>query len=650
VTADPFAWTPSLDQIERARATRFMRKHGISDVAELTRRSMDDPAWFWPAVIEDLEISFFEPYEQLVDLSRGTSWARWFVGGRLNLVHHILDRHADGPGAARPAVIWEGEEGVVREWTYAELRSEASRFANALRGLGVGRGDRVGILMPMMPEAVAAFLGVQRMGAIAVPIFSGFGVDAVAARLIDAGAVALISVDGVIRKGHPVWIREVAMAASARSPSVRQVILVDRIEPITDTRTASELLWRELRKGVSTESRCESMSSEDPCLIAYTSGTTGRPKGAVHVHGGFLVKIAEEVAFQVDMCDYDRLFWLTDLGWIMGPWEIVGGLATGGAIVLYDGAPESPGPDRLWQLVERHRVSILGVSPTLIRALLRHGVDPVLRHDLSSLRILASTGEPWNPDPWKWLFDHVGKGRLPIINISGGTEVGACFLSPMPITPLRPCTLGGPALGMAMDVLDSQGRSVAPGAVGELVCRKAWPSMTRGLWNDPSRYEQTYWSAFSDCWTHGDFASIDGDGLWYLHGRSDDTLNVAGKRIGPAELESALVGHPEVAEAAAIGVPDEIKGEVVWCFVVLRPGTRADGRLRDELTARVVDGFGKSFAPAELRFVGEIPRTRNAKILRRAIRDRLLGRDPGDLSNLENPSALDEIEPLSAPR
>jgi len=361
----------------------------------------------------------------------------------------------------------------------------------------------------------------------------------------------------------------------------------------------------------------------------------------VHVHGGFLVKIAEEVAYQVDLRPGDVLHWATDLGWIMGPWEIVGALALGGTVLLFEGAPTHPGPDRLWGLVERHRVTTLGVSPTLIRALVPNGTGPVAAHDRSSLRVLASTGEPWDPSSYGWLFEQVGGGRLPIINLSGGTEVGACFLSPTPVCDLKPMTLYGPALGMAVDVWQPDGTPAAPNEVGELVCTEPWPSMTRGIWGDRDRYLETYWSRWPGVWVHGDWAVRDEDGFWFLRGRSDDTLNIAGKRIGPAEVESAMASHPAVAESAAIGMPDEVKGEQVWCFVVLKPGMAAGA---EELRRSVGDHLGKSFAPARVVVVDQLPKTRSAKIVRRAIRATALGQDPGDLSSLENPEALEAIK------
>jgi acetyl-CoA synthetase len=344
----------------------------------------------------------------------------------------------------------------------------------------------------------------------------------------------------------------------------------------------------------------------------------------------------------MDLRAGERLFWLTDIGWIMGPWEIVGTLANGGTLVLYDGAPDFPGPDRLWALVERHRVNVLGVSPTLIRALMAHGDEPVRTHDLSSLRILASTGEPWNEAPWRWYFEVVGERRCPVVNISGGTEVGACFLSPHVVAPISACSLGGPALGMAVDVFDESGRSVR-GEVGELVCTKPWPGMTRGLYRDPQRYLDTYWSRWPGVWWHGDFASVSDDGQWFLHGRSDDTIKLAGKRLGPAEVETVVVAHPSVLEAAAVGVPDELKGEALWVFVVVGPDATADDALRAEITACITNALGPSFKPAAVRFTRALPKTRSAKVLRRAIRSIVTGDAPGDLSGLEDPSTLDAI-------
>jgi acetyl-CoA synthetase len=637
-------WRPSSEYLERANVMRFMRAHGIATYDDLVARSVADIEWFWDAVVQDLGLEFFEPYANVLDTSKGIEWATWFGGGSVNLAHNCVDRWAERtPHAA--AVIWEGEEGHVRRVTYAELRELSDRLANGLVSLGIGKGDAVGIFLPMSPEAVVAVMACAKLGAIWLPIFSGFGADAVAQRLQDAGAKVLVTADGFPRRGKSIRMKEVGDAAVTASPTVEHVIVWLRLNrddtPWTDGR---DVRWDELLAAQPSSFQTAHLDPEDPLFIAYTSGTTGRPKGAVHVHGGFLVKIAEEVAYQVDVHPGEILFWVSDLGWIMGPWEIVGATALGATVFLYDGAPNHPGPDRIWNMVERHGITTLGVSPTLIRALIPEGEEAVRRHDLSSLRILASTGEPWNPEPYRWFSETVGGGRLPIINLSGGTEIGACFLSPHPICDLKPCTLRGPALGMDIDVFGADGKPVPHGEVGELVCKQPWPAMTRGVWGDPQRYLDTYWRRWPGVWVHGDWASVDEDGFWFLHGRSDDTMNVAGKRLGPAEVESILTLHPSVAESAVVGIPDQIKGEAIWCFVVPKPGAKAGAGLAGELSGMVAEHLGKAFKPSRIVFVPELPRTRSAKILRRAIRATVAGEDAGDLSSLENPSALETIK------
>ena len=381
-------------------------------------------------------------------------------------------------------------------------------------------------------------------------------------------------------------------------------------------------------------------------MIIYTSGTTGKPKGAVHTHCGFPIKSAQDIWMGLDLHADETLFWMTDMGWMMGPWEVFGTLLLGATMMLYDGAPDFPQPDRVWSLVDRHKVTALGVSPTLIRALRSRsgGSDEIVhQHDLSSLRKFASTGEPWNPEPWTWLFQNVGCGKLPVINYSGGTEISGGILMGNVLTPMKPCAFSGPLPGMAADVVDENGKSVR-GQVGELVIREPWIGMTRGFWKDPQRYMESYWSRFPDVWVHGDWAAIDDDGLWYILGRSDDTVKIAGKRVGPAEVESVLVAHSQVSEAAAIGIPDSIKGEALVCFCVLKKGTDADVALAAELKENVARDLGKALAPRDVIFVGDIPKTRNAKVMRRVVRAAYLGEKLGDISALENPASLDEIK------
>ena len=632
MTGDGFVWHPPDDAMATTNVGRFMTAHGITDFNALRTKSIDDPTWFWPAVIEFLDLRFTASWTSVVDTSRGIEWTTWFNGAQLNLAEWLVDRWA----AATPdkiAITWEGEDGATRRWTYGELRRETDSCAIQLQSEGIGRGDAVGIFLPMVPETVAALLAVIKLGAHFLPLFSGYGVDAVVSRLQDAGAKALIFADGSYRRGKAIDMLSVGAKAVERCPTVRTTIVIPRLAG-----GRAWTLWTEH------DFPARTVDSEHTLFIAYTSGTTGRPKGSVAVHAGFGVKVAEEVAFQFDCRRDDTLFWFTDMGWIMGPWEVVGTLAAGATLAMYEGAPDWPGPDRLWSFVERHSVSILGISPTLVRALMPYGDKPVSGHDLSKLRVLGSTGEPWNLDPWRWYFDVVGGGRCPVINISGGTEVGACFLSPHPVEPIKPISLGGPSLGMAVDVFDGGGEPVRNGDVGELVCTKPWPGMTRGLYQDAERYLETYWSTYPGVWRHGDWASVDADGQWFLHGRSDDTIKVAGKRLGPAEVESVLVSHPAVVEAAAIGVPDEVKGEALWGFVVLAPGAAASDELRTELVDLVAGQLGSSFRPSAIRFTTALPKTRNAKVLRRAIRATVIGVDAGDLSALEDPATIEAVK------
>jgi acetyl-CoA synthetase len=617
-------WRPDEATIERANATRLLRRAGMDDWWALVRRSAEEPDWFWPLVVEDMGIDFSTPFSHVYDSSRGPEWTTWFVGGRTSIARNCVHRWAQ----RRPdevAAVGLGEDGSRRELTWRRLSHDVTRLAEQLVALGVRAGDRVAIFLPMSPEVAVASHACAHVGAIQVPVFSGFAAPAVAQRLQASEAKVVITQRESSRRGRAVPMLAILEEALRDAGSDAEIVLA----PFELDSYPAELEPLEVE-------------SETPYLLTYTSGTTGKPKGVVHVQGGFLVSIAREACYQADVHEGDVMHFATDMGWIMGPWTLVGCGALGGTIVFAEGAPDWPTPDRLWRLVESERVTSLGLSPTLVRALLPHG-DPSA--DLSSLRTFVTTGEPWNPEPYRWLFENVGGSRVPVINCSGGTEIGACFLSPTPVVPIKACSLGGPALGMAMDVVDDEGRSlVGSGDVGELVCRHPFPGMTRGFWREPEKFVDTYWRRFPGIWTHGDWASVDDGGFWFLHGRSDDTLNIAGKRIGPAELESAAVAHPAVREAAAIGVPHEVKGEVAWIFCVLLPGEEPSDELASSVAAVVAGELGKAFAPDRILFVEALPRTRSAKIVRRAVRAKALGTDPGDLSSLENPEALDAIE------
>ncbi|MCW2628452.1 AMP-binding protein [Mycobacterium sp.] len=652
-----YQWNPTPENIERANVTRLARAHGLAGIDELRARSVADTTWYWDAAATDLGLQFRTPYSRVLDLHNGIEHPDWFVDATLNIVDSCLLRWR-GETPDRIAVVHEDEAGRIRRITFSQLAAEVARAANGLRELGIGPGDAVAIYLPMIPEAVVACYAVAALGAILVPLFSGFASTAIASRLADAEAKAVIVADVTTRRGRALPLLPQVSDALTHCPTVRHVVVVpngsenEQAGP-TKYSGAQMVLWSQLtyRDGPLAPVELDAMH---PLLLAYTSGTTGKPKGAVHTHAGFLVKTASEVAYSFDVKPGGVFCWVTDMGWIMGPLSVFGTHANGATLLLYEGSPDRPDNSRLWRLVEHHRVTMLGVSPTLVRALKSTELGHIRNTDLSSVDVLGSTGEPWDPESYEWLARDVFGGRVPVINFSGGTEVGGSFLAPYPVESIRSCSLGGPSLGMDVDVVDDTGRSVR-GQVGELVCRQPWPSMTRGVWKDDERYLQAYWSRFPGIWTHGDFAMVDDDGQWFIRGRSDDVMNVAGKRLAPAEVESVMITHPQVAEAAAVGVPDSVKGEAVWAFWVSRSDGGTDAiddetaeQVGAELAALVGRELGKPFTPSRVWRVNALPKTRSAKIMRRAIRAAALGVDPGDLSGAENPDALTQIRRLVA--
>jgi acetyl-CoA synthetase len=635
-------WRPTGEQIRQANLTKFMTLHGIETFDELMKRSTEDVAWFTDALLKFLDIQFFSPYQEVVDLSRGIAWPRWCVNGQMNIVYNCLDKYIGTSTENRQALVCEAEDGSTRSMTYGELFREVNKTANALRGLGLGLGDPIGIYMPMVPEIAIALLAIAKIGGIILPLFSGFGASAIADRLKDASAKALFTADGVVRRNKKLPMKPIADVAARQVPTLEYMIVLNQIDEPVDMRPGRDNWWHKLISNQSNSAATEITNAEAPMMIIYTSGTTGLAKGAVHTHCGFPVKAAQDMAFGTDLRSNEIIYWMTDMGWMMGPWLVFGSLILGATFFLYDGAPDYPSPSRLWEIVAKHRIAILGVSPTLIRLLMTYGEEPVRLHDLSSLRIFGSTGEPWNPDPWMWLFKQVGKERIPIVNYSGGTEVSGGIVMGNPLLPLKACAFSGPCPGIDADVFDEDGKPVR-NKVGELVIKSPWIGMTRGFWKDPERYERTYWSRWPNIWVHGDFAAIDSDNLWYILGRSDDVIKIAGKRFGPAEAESILVSHPAVAEAAAIGVPHEIKLNELVVFCVLAPETKPSEQLREELKQLVAVAMGKPLTPKDVLFVSDLPKTRNAKVMRRMIRAAYLGLDPGDTSSLINPEAVEEI-------
>ncbi|HZV78451.1 MAG TPA: AMP-binding protein [Candidatus Binatus sp.] len=637
-------WTPTPEYVNDANLTRFMKRVGSGTLEELWAYARDDIARFYHELVSQLGLAWFTPYAQTLDLSRGLPFARWFVGGRYNASYNCLDRWVRAGRADQSALVWEGEDGAVREYTFGELLEAVCRLAGALRQLGVGRGDCVGIFMPLLPETAIALLAIGRTGAIAVPAFSGYGAPALATRLADAGAKVLLTVDGVWRRGKLVDMKAVADAALAEVPSVEHVLVFARTGADVNRVAGRDLDWSEAVASAPAFVNAEHTAADEPYLLLYTSGSTGKPKGAVHGQAGFPVKVQIDNYLCFDVKPGDRMLWFTDMGWMMGPFLVLGALGLGASIMLYEGTPDYPKPDRLWEVVARHRVTHLGIAPTAIRSLMAHGDEWPAKHDLSSLRILGSSGEAWNPEPYRWFSKAIGGDRVPIINYSGGTEISGGIVGCYPVRALVPCAFHGPVFGVDADVVDESGKSVR-GEVGELVIHQPWPGMTQGFWHDEERYLKTYWSRFPNVWVHGDWASVDADGYWFIHGRSDDTINVAGKRVGPAEYESAIVAHGGVREVAAVSVPDELKGESVVCLVVLRNGVAESETLRKELNGKVVADLGKPLAPKAVKFVDDLPHTRNGKMMRRVARARYLRSDTlGDLSALENPSSLEAID------
>ncbi|RMD98345.1 MAG: AMP-dependent synthetase, partial [Calditrichaeota bacterium] len=471
-------WQPEPKWIEESNLKRFMEQEGISDYEALYRRSITDLEWFWDAILRDLDIQFYHPYEKVVDLQDGPQFPRWCVGGQMNIIHNCLDKWQTTATRDRIALRWEGEEGTVRTFTYAELQQEVGRCANALRHLGLGKGARIGLYMPMIPELAIAFLAIVKIGGIILPLFSGYGPDAIRQRLADAGAQALFTTDGAIRRGKPVQMKKVADEALQHLPGVKHVIVVNRAEfshvPWTDGR---DHWWHELVAAHSTEAETEKTLAEDILMVIYTSGTTGKPKGAVHTHCGFPVKSAMDMYYPMDLKPGETLYWMTDMGWMMGPWEVFGALLIGATMVFYDGAPDFPSVDRVWAIVQNHRITHLGISPSLIRALKPHGEEQIKPYDLSHLRAIGSTGSPWDPESWRWLFENALGGKKPILNYSGGTEISGGIVCGNFFKPLKPCAFSGPVIGMDADVVDESGNPVR-NQVGELVIRRPWIGMT----------------------------------------------------------------------------------------------------------------------------------------------------------------------------
>jgi acetyl-CoA synthetase len=624
---------PHEDLVKNANVTQFMKKHGLATLDELLKKA-EDSEWFWNEMAQELE--WFKPYDRILEWN--LPFAKWFIGGKINIVSNALDRHMKTAVADKVAYIYEPEPAneKVERWTYRDLNREVNKLANALKRLGVKKGDRVTIYLPMIPQLPIAMLACAKIGAIHSVVFSGFSSVALKDRIKDAEAKILITCDGGYRRGKLVTLKANADEALKECPTIEHVIVFNRANTNINMMTPRDLWWHEITKNESEECPTEILDSEDLLYILYTSGTTGKPKGIVHVHGGYAVGVYTTIKFIFDIKDSDIWWCAADIGWVTGHSYIVyGPLMAGATSVLYEGAPDYPDPGRWWRTIEREKVTILYTSPTAIRMHMRYGEDWALKSDLSSLRLLGSVGEPINPEAWRWYYKYIGKERCPIMDTWWQTETGHILISPLPITPLKPGSATKPFPGIKASVYNQGGQPIKPNENGFAVLLGPWPGMLRTLYKDPERYKEVYWSRFPGVYLTGDSCTIDEDGYFWFKGRADEVLNVAGHRLGTAEVESALVAHPAVAEAAVIGIPHEVKGDVPKAYVTLKVGYTPSEELKQELKDWVAKEIGPIARPEEIEFRDKLPKTRSGKIMRRLLKAEALGKPLGDISTLE---------------
>lgn len=630
---------PKEDLVKNSNVKEWMEKHNIKTVDELYQKA-ENWQWFWEEISKDL-VEWYKPYDKVVEWN--APWVKWFIGARYNIVHDALDKHAHSWRKNKVAFVFEGEPGDVQKWTYHDLYVEVNKLANAMKKLGIKKGDRVGIYMPMIVELPVAMLACAKIGAIHSVVFSGFSSLAFRDRVNDCEAKLVITCDAFWRRGKKVYLKEQADVAVEETPTVEHIIVCKRTKDDVPWTEGRDHWWHELIKDMSKECETEKLDANDPLFFLYTSGTTGKPKGIIHAHGGYAVGTAYTLKWVFDMKEEDIWWCAADIGWITGHSYIVyAPLILGATSVMYEGAPDWPQPDRWWEIIEKYNVTLLYTSPTSIRLFMRYGENWPEKYDLSSLRLLGSVGEPINPEAWIWYYKYIGNENCPIMDTWWQTETGHFAISPLPLTPLKPGSATRPLPGMSAAVYNEQAQPVQ-NAGGNLVLTHPWPGMLRGIYKNPERYENTYWSKFKDTYLAGDVTRVDDDGFFWIQGRADDVLNVSGHRIGNSEVESALVSHPMVAEAAVIGKPHQLKGESITSYVVLKGDVKPTDELRKELREHVGKEMGKLARPDEIWFVHDVPKTRSGKIMRRVIRTKALGQDTGDISTLANPEAVDEI-------